>query len=129
MIYRLAIVGAIVIACAGCAAGQRANESRAIATEFLAAMDAGDTRAACALLATDTRDELEFSEGEPCAASLASVEIAGGTVEEVAVWGDRAKAGASTGTLFLVQLDVGWRVAAAGCVRGEGEAYDCLLAA
>jgi hypothetical protein len=88
-----------------------------------------DTPAGCSLLAADTRDQLEYSDGEPCATALDSVDIAGGTVGTVDVWGDRAQARASTGTLLLVELDAGWRVAAAGCARSAEGTYDCLLGA
>jgi hypothetical protein len=129
MIHRLGVAAAAVLQCAGCAAGQRETDPRDVAVGFLAAMGDGDTRAACALLAKDTRQDLEYSEGEPCANSLESVDIAGGRVAEVAVWGDRAQARASTGTLFLVELNTGWRVVAAGCTRATDGTYDCLLAA
>jgi hypothetical protein len=99
------------------------------AADFLSAMARGDTRTACALLATDTRDDLAISEGKPCPSALESVDITGGEVDEVTVWGDRAQARASSGTLFLVELDTGWRVAAAGCTRADDGTYACLLAA
>ena len=129
MITRIAIVAAMVISCCGCGAGQREADSRSAAAGFLAAMGDGDTGAACALLADATRENLEYSEGKPCAAALESVDISGGEVGEVAVWGDRAQARASAGTLFLVQLDAGWRVTAAGCERSGDGGYDCVLAA
>ncbi|HEV7650476.1 MAG TPA: hypothetical protein VGP26_20200 [Actinophytocola sp.] len=128
-ICRLGVVAVFIVICAGCATGQRATDSRAVAADFLTAMGDGDRGAACALLAVDTREQLEYSEGEPCATSLESVDIAGGTVDTVDVWGDRAQARASTGTLFLVELDIGWRVAAAGCTRGTDGTYNCLLGA
>jgi hypothetical protein len=132
MITRIGIVAAAVIAtvgvCCGCAAGQRETDSRSVAAKFLAAMGDGDTSAACTLLADDTRQDLEYSEGRPCAQALESVDISGGAVGEVDVWGDRAQARASTGTLFLVRLAGGWRVTAAGCTPGDS-GYDCVLAA
>jgi hypothetical protein len=129
MIYRLGVVAAVVLMCAGCGTGQREAGSRDAAAGFLAAVGDDDTSAACALLATKTREELEYSEGEPCATSLKSVDLAGGSVAGVAVWGDRAQARSSSGTLFLVELDAGWRVAAAGCTRTPDDTYDCLLGA
>jgi hypothetical protein len=128
-IARAAIVAATLVGlCSGCGAGQREADSRSVAAGFLAAMGDGDTVAACALLADATREDLEYAEGKPCAPALASVDIAGGEVGEVSVWGDRAQAWTSTGTLFLVQLAAGWRVTAAGCTP-SGDGYDCVLAA
>jgi hypothetical protein len=129
VICRLGVVAVLIVACAGCATGQREADSTAAASGFLTAMGDDDMPAACALLATKTREELEYSESEPCATSLKSVDIAGGTVGAVAVWGGRAQARTSTGTLFLVELDAGWRVTAAGCTRAPDGTYDCLLGA
>jgi hypothetical protein len=114
---------------AGCATGQREVGARTAAADFLAAMVDGDTSAACALLATTTREDLETSDGQPCSSALEAVDIAGGEVDGVAVWGDRAQARTSTGTLFLVEQASGWRVAAAGCTRADDSTYDCRLAA
>jgi hypothetical protein len=127
-----ALVTAVLV-CAGvtsgCATGQREVDANAAAAGFLVAMSDGDTRGACGLLATDTREDLATSEGTSCPAALESVDITGGKIDEVTVWGDRARARASTGTLFLVELASGWRVAAAGCTRADDGTYDCLLAA
>jgi hypothetical protein len=132
LIYRLGALAAVILCaglCCGCGAGQREVDSKETAAHFLAAMAGGDTRAACELIATNTREDLEKSEGQPCSSALESVDISGGRIGEVAVWGDRAQARATSGTLFLVQLDTGWRVTAAGCTRSADGTYDCLLAA
>lgn len=131
-INRIAAIAATVAlcaGCAGCAAGQRETDSRDAAASFVDAMGNGDTRAACALLSTDTRDALEHSEQQPCPQALESVDIAGGAITGTEVWGDRAQARSPGGTLFLVELDAGWRVTAAGCTRADDGTYDCLLAA
>lgn len=129
MITRVGAIAAVVALCAGCATGQRETNSRDAATSFVDAMGNGDTQAACALLATDTRESLETSEQQPCAKALESVDIAGGAVTTTTVWGDRAQVRSPSGALFLVELDTGWRVAAAGCTRSNDGTYDCLLAA
>jgi len=128
MIYRVCAAAILMLGCVGCAAEERVATSSDVADEFLAAVEAGDAAAACALIAPKTREEFEFGEGEPCADTLGSLDLpAGGTVDEVEVWGDRAQARGETDTLFLVETHDGWRVAAAGCLRGEDETYDCLL--
>ena len=91
-IIRLGAVLAAVLMCAGCATGQREADSRAVAASFADAMGGGDTQAACALLATDTRDALEHSEQQPCPAALESVDIPAGRIVTATVWGDRAQA-------------------------------------
>ena len=128
MIYRLCAAAILILACAGCAAGERAATSGDAADRFLAAIEAGDVPAACGLIAPKTREGLELSEGQPCEASLGSLELpGGGSVDDVEVWGDRAQARGQTDTLFLVELDAGWRVTAAGCTPGDGDTYDCRL--
>lgn len=129
MITRVGAVAAVAALCAGCATGQRETDSRDAAASFVDAMGHGDTQAACALLATDTRDSLEASEQQPCAKALESVDIAGGSISSATVWGDRAQVRSPGGTLFLVELDPGWRVTAAGCTRSDDGTYDCLLGA
>jgi hypothetical protein len=124
-----AIATAVALLCAGCATGQRETDSRAAAASFLRAMGGGDTSAACALLATNTRDALEHSDQQPCPQALKSVDISEGAITEAEVWGDRAQARSTAGTLFLVELTSGWRVSAAGCARADDGTYDCLLAA
>lgn len=120
-------VGALL--CAGCASGQREADSRDTAASFVDAMGRGDTRTACALLSADTRDSLETSEQQPCQKALRSVDIAGDAITSATVWGDRAQARSHGGTLFLVELDTGWKVTAAGCTRSADGTYDCLLGA
>ena len=127
MIYRGCAV-VLTLLCAGCASGERASTSAEVAERFLAAVDADDAVGACELIAPSTREKLEFGEGEPCALAFDSLGLpGGGTVAEVEVWGDRAKADGPTDTLFLVEMDTGWRIAAAGCTPGEDGSYDCLL--
>jgi hypothetical protein len=128
MIHRWGAAAVLVLACAGCASGERSTVSSEVADRFLASVGSGDAATACELLAPTTLTDLESGEGQPCADSLGSLGLpGGGSVEEVEVWGDRALATASTDTLFLVELDTGWRVAAAGCASSDGESYDCLL--
>jgi hypothetical protein len=119
VIYRV-LAAVLVLACAGCASGERAATSSEVANRFLASVDAGDTATACDLVAPEPRQEV-------CPDSLADLGLPGGTVDEVDVWGDRAQARGRTDTLFLVELDAGWRVAAAGCTLTADGTYDCLL--
>jgi hypothetical protein len=63
---------------------------------------------------------LVASQGEACEAALTVEELPSGAVSEVQVWGDRAQVRTEEDVLFLVELDEGWRVAAAGC-RPRGD--------
>ena len=92
------------------------------------AVTGGDARAACALLAAATLEELEQSSGRPCAESvLDEVEPAGARLE-VSRYGTAAQARYDADVLFLTDGPQGWRVTAAGCAKAPGRApYDCQV--
>ena len=110
---------------AACGAGERGSGASAVAAEFSAAVESGDAAAACAVLAPETVEALVVSEGEACEASLKVEELPGGAVGEVQVWGDRAQVRTSGDVLFLVELEDGWKVVAAGCEAQGERPYRC----
>jgi hypothetical protein len=125
-----ALGGLLVVLCvllAGCGTGQRERESMAAAREFLAAIDAGDTGAACAMIAPRTREDLEFSEKSSCEEALGGLELSGEAVHAAAVWSDRAQVHGDNDTLFLAQFADGWKISAAGCTPQGERPYECLL--
>jgi hypothetical protein len=98
----------------GCGTGSDDLVRRA-AEEFTAAVASGDTDRACELLTERAREDVECS----------ALDVPGGTVEAVEVWGDAAQVHTSDDVLFLRELTSGWRVAGAGCEpRGE-RPYSC----
>ncbi|MFG3343102.1 hypothetical protein [Glycomyces sp. NPDC048151] len=115
----------VVGGAAACGAGERESGASAVAAAFSAAIEERDAAAACALLAPETAAALVVSEGEACEASLKPEELPGGEVGEVQVWGDRAQVSTSGDVLFLVELEEGWKVAAAGCVAQGERPYQC----
>ena len=95
---------------------------------LLTATAAGDGAAACAILAPDTRAELEESAGKPCAEAITDEDLPRpGTVQTVDVYGQWARVVTSDDTVFLGAFGDGWRVVAAGCRPREERPYDCLL--
>jgi hypothetical protein len=87
---------------------------RGAAEEFLAAASSGDDERACSLLTERA--------GQDCS----TVDVPGGTVEEVHVWGDAAQVRTSSGdTLFLRELNSGWKVSGAGCKTVPDRPYEC----
>ncbi|GIJ44535.1 hypothetical protein Val02_14210 [Virgisporangium aliadipatigenens] len=89
----------------------------------------GDGAAACAALAPDTRESVERSAGEPCAAAVTDAGLPPpAPVREVRVHGQWAQVVTGNDTVFLGAFGSGWRVVAAGC-RSRGERpYDCVVA-
>ncbi|WP_309117432.1 hypothetical protein [Saccharothrix sp.] len=104
---------ATAVVVSGCGSGS-ADLVRGAAEEFLAAASSGDSERACSLLTERARE------------TCSTVDIPGGTVEDIAVWGDAARVRTSSGdTLFLRELSSGWRVSAAGCEPVPERPYSC----
>jgi hypothetical protein len=116
----------VLAAVAGCRAAGEEPALRA-ASEFVTAMRS-DSGRACELLAPDTVELLESQRSEECRQALPSLDLPDAEVTEVQVWGDAAQVRSTLDTLFLRELDDGWRVVAAGCQEREGgEPYLCVL--
>ncbi|WP_447007013.1 hypothetical protein ACRAKI_11315 [Saccharothrix isguenensis] len=98
----------------GCGSGTEDVVRRA-AGEFTAALAEGDSERACGLLTERAREGVECS----------SLDLPGGSVESVEVWGDAAQVRTSDGVLFLRDLTSGWRVSGAGCTAQADRPYKC----
>ncbi|MGM1065132.1 hypothetical protein [Saccharothrix sp. Mg75] len=106
---RLAPLLTAALVASGCGSGTEDLVRRA-AEDFTSAVSAGDSARACDLLTGQARDSTD------CAA----LDVPGGPVEQVEVWGDAARVRTAGDVLFLRELAVGWRVSGAGCEpRGE----------
>ena len=111
---------------AGCASSQD-DAVTSTARDFYDALGAGDTGAACALLAPTTRSELETSSGRPCPEALAEEEIPPASdPSDVAAFGTMARVRLDGDTAFLTRFQDGWAVLSAGCTPREGT-YDCVV--
>jgi len=101
-------------------------QARAAAEAFQAAVAGRDLAAACGLLSDAARDNLESATVTSCAQALARLDLTGGQVGAVSVWGDNAQAKTGAGALFLAEFSAGWKVTGAGCTfRSEDLPYDC----
>jgi hypothetical protein len=90
---------------------------------------AGDAQERCDLLAPTALSALEETAGEPCVEAIEDLPLEPGEVESVEVWGRDAQVVTTGDTVFLSQMEGGWRVIAAAC-RPNGEApYDCEVEA
>jgi hypothetical protein len=121
-----AAVGLLTIL-TGCSAAEPPDQSAAGRTASTFSSEAADApEQACALLAPDTRRELEDESG-PCTQALEEVGLpAAGRVLDVQVYGLDAMVRLEHDTLFLARFDAGWRVTAAGCTPQEPDRpYSC----
>ncbi|THA74145.1 hypothetical protein [Streptomyces sp. A0592] len=123
------IVAATVLSAAGCGApAARKDAAAAAGAAFEAAVAAGDHVRACALLAPQSRQQLEQDEQTTCPAAFASQHLpkAAG-IDGVEAYGRQAMVRMKGDTLFLSQFTGGWNVVAAGCTHRPDRPYDCLI--
>jgi hypothetical protein len=114
--------GVLAVLLTGCASASRPDVST-VASAF--EDPSGDPQARCDLLAPATRATFESRSSAPCADAISGVQLPGGQVGSVAIWGGDAQVRLGSDTLFLTQTHTGWKVTAAGC-QSRGEApYDC----
>jgi len=119
---------AVLLACAaGCTAAGESDVSRT-ASEWLAAAGTKDAARMCALL-TPAAAESVATSGKTCEQGIGDLDLpAPGPVGTIELWSDQAQVRAGTDTLFLVRLNAGWRVNAAGCTPRGDRPYDCDVA-
>ncbi|MGW5638554.1 hypothetical protein [Streptomyces sp. NPDC003832] len=122
----VAASAALLVGCGASAA--RLDGARGAATEFEEALARTDYVGACALLAPQTRQELEDDAAATCARALAREELPpAGAVRGTQVYGRQALLRMTGDTLFLSQFDDGWKIVAAGCAPEAGMPYRCSL--
>jgi hypothetical protein len=128
---RYAVVLASAALLAGGCSGQGTSESDIVSTTALAFAQAAGSApdSACTMLAPETLQELEESEG-PCADSLAGQGLpTAKQVRDVEVYGKDAMAVLDEDTIFLARFDSGWKVTAAGCTANGDKPYECSVKA
>ncbi|GGU37787.1 hypothetical protein [Nocardioides albus] len=111
----------------GCATGHE-DAVRDRAADFQEAVAARDWARACAVLAPETRTELEAAAKAPCAEAMAEETLpTPGALERVDVFGTMAEVRFQSETMFLARFDDGWRLFAAGCTPQQPKPYDCAV--
>lgn len=124
---RCAVAVAVLPLLAGCAGVDPTGPSSA-AQAWLAALQSRDGAAVCALLAPDTRTELEQQSGSPCDRAVLAVELPDmGSIVSVGQWGQTAIVRLDADTLFLAHFGAGCKVIAAGCQPQGDKPYDCRV--
>src|SRR4051812_37267491 len=117
----------LVTGCSG-TVGDRSAAASATAKRFAAAIRGRDFDGGCALLAPETRRELEDSAGKPCPQALEEEDPPPlGREAGVAVYGEHAEIRGDQDTVFLARFGGSWRVVAAGCKRRPDAPYDCAI--
>jgi hypothetical protein len=125
-VLRAAAVVLSAIAVSGCAAPT--TPGSAVASRFYRAVDAGHWGRACALLAPETKSQLEQSAGSVCPVALSRENLrAPGPVGSSVVYGTMTLTRFEQDTVFVARFRSGWKVMAAGCSPVPGHPYDCRL--
>jgi ketosteroid isomerase-like protein len=123
----LAAAGVAVVVCSGCGVTPGTGAVTRTADAWLAAARARDAAALCRLVTPAAAQSAETGD-ETCVQALADLDFPGtGRVGAVQVWSDRAQVKAGGDTLFLTEVDGGWRVSAAGCTAEADGPDDCDL--
>jgi hypothetical protein len=117
------------MALTGCASvDERADAAATVAVRLLTAVQGDDGAGACAVLAPETRSELEQSAGTSCAQAILDEDLPEpGPVRASEVYGQWAQVRLDGDTVFLAVFPDGWRVVAAGCTPRPERPYDCAL--
>jgi hypothetical protein len=131
-----------VLSVSACASGE-ADQAAGVAADFHAAVSSEEGAGACALLAPETRSELEQSAQRRCDQAVLAESIPDvGTVADSKMFGGKAQvrfAGTRVGrpdaadraaiadTVFLAEFPDGWKVVAAACTPRDRLPYDCQV--
>jgi hypothetical protein len=118
----VALAAATAVCAGGCGADSLAV--RRATEEFFAALAARRNDRACARLAPEAADGLR-RRGSVCAEEIGRLNLVGGGIRDVRVWGDRAQVVLTGDTVFLTRLAQVWKISAAGCRRRAAGPYDC----
>ncbi len=116
-----------VAAAAACGGGE-SSAPAAVALGLHAAVAEGDGDAACGLLAPATLQLLEAEEDADCAQAILDVglPLAGGDSASD-VFSGQARVVLEADTVFLAELEDGWRVVAVGCQARGDSPYQCTV--
>jgi len=79
-----------ILLLAGCADGQRPATEQTVRA-FTAALAVGDTGAGCTMLASATRDALEYQRSQACGVALQQLALPSGDVVDASNWGGEAQ--------------------------------------
>ncbi|MFF8375617.1 hypothetical protein ACF07V_05675 [Streptomyces sp. NPDC015661] len=125
----LLLAAAVALGATGCGGpAPRQDAAAAAAAAFEAAAAADDHVRACALLAPETRQQLEQNAQKTCPAAFASQELPTTRgIREVEAYGRQAMVRMEGDTLFLSLFTAGWKVMAAGCTPRPDQPYNCLI--
>jgi hypothetical protein len=122
---RVAMLAAVALVLGGCGVGDDSDQARDVTTRFFADLRGGDGAAACRLVSSGLRQQIE-KQG-PCDREVVSLKLTGRRPGRVQVFVTEAKADVVGGdSVFLTREAAGWRLSAVGCrPKGADEPFDC----
>jgi hypothetical protein len=122
---RLIALAGLLVALGGCGVADDRAQAGDVTARFFADLRTGDAAAACGLLSSALRQQVE-KQG-PCPHELASLKLSGRGPARVDVFLTQAKVDVRGGeTVFLGRDREGWRLDAVGCKpQKPDEPFDC----
>ena len=126
----LALVAALPVSLlASCSTlGPDTTAAADVAVAFHRAVQDGDGKAACGLLAPATIEDLESTSGQPCPDAVLAADLADAReVQDDRAFGRAAQVLMDGDAVFLAVFDDRWLVTAAGCTARSDRPYDCTL--
>jgi hypothetical protein len=125
---RVVVLALALTALGGCRLGPDDGSAADVATRFHAMVEQGVGDGACAVLAPETKAQLESSQGEPCAQAITKVALGTGTeVLSSDAYGTNARIVLDGDVVFLAAFEKRWLVVSAGCRPRPDRSYDCAL--
>jgi hypothetical protein len=115
----------VTVGLTACGTRARENGAVAVAERFVSAVSGHDGATACDLLTEQARESVSGATDASCADGVLNAHKQGSTVSQVEVWGDAAQVRIGADVIFLLHLDSGWFVSAAGCAPRPSAPYQC----
>jgi hypothetical protein len=122
---RAATLALLALLLGGCGVADDRDQARDVTSRFFADLRTGDGAAACRLVSSGLRQQLE-KQG-PCHEQVVSLKLTGRRPARVQVFVTEAEADVAGGdSVFLTRERAGWRLSAVGCKpKTADEPFDC----
>jgi hypothetical protein len=125
MLLRVTLVCALALSVSACGRSGDRGQVSAVTQRFLQAVRDHDGARACALLSTQTAQQVAQQAGTSCRKAVVDLKVAPHAVTRVQVYITNAKVDLAGGESAFAELTTnGWRLSAVGCTPDGGKPAD-----